>query len=120
MIISLNANIFLIDYFYIKSGLLFLLFPTLAFLITFPKYISKFLKTVPYFFYLGLLQELTALHLGHWSFTGKNIINMVTIFEYKFPVEELFFWLMIFSFTVLTYFEFFDDEKLNKIKKVNK
>jgi hypothetical protein len=100
-----------IDYFYFKGGLLLGLIPLVAFLFTFPKYVSKFMKTATYFVYIGLLHELTALQLNHWSFPGKNFIGWVNIFGYKFPYEEFLFFVILFSVSVLTYFEFFDDRK---------
>jgi hypothetical protein len=105
-----------IEYFYLKGGITLVLLPTIAFLVTFPGFVSKFFKTATYFFYAGLLQELTALQLGHWSFPGKNFIGWITILGYRFPYEELFFWLIVFSSCVLAYFEFFDDDEIRVIK----
>ena len=64
---------------------------------------------MPYFVALGLSQELTGLRLKYWSFPGTHYIGWVTIINYKFPMEELLFWIIIFSTCVLCYFEFMDD-----------
>lgn len=112
-----NSKLLNIDYFYLKAGLLFVLIPTLAFLIEFPKFISKFIKTAPYFFYVGILNELVGLQLNHWTFPGKHFIGWVTISGQTFPFEEFFFFTMVFATCVLCYFEFFDDDKLLKIKR---
>lgn len=109
-----NSSLLKIPYFYLKGGLLVLLVPSVAFFVYFPKFISKFLKTAPYFLYVGLLNELTGLQLRHWSFPGENFIGWITILGYRFPYEELFFWLVIFSIAVLCFFEFFDDDKLKR------
>jgi hypothetical protein len=107
-----NPTLLKIDYFYLKGGVALVLVPTVTFLIKFPKFLSKFLKISIYFFCVGLLQELTALQLGYWNFPGENFIGWVTIFGFRFPYEELLFWLILFSACVLSYFEFFDDDKL--------
>jgi hypothetical protein len=109
-----NSKLLKIDYFYLKAGLLFTLIPSLAFLVEFPKFVSKFMKTAPYFFYVGLLVELVGLQLNQWTFPGKHFIGWVTISGQTFPFEELFFFISIFAICVLTYFEFFDDDKLLK------
>lgn len=112
LLVFTNPTLLKVKYFYLKGGMTLILVPTIAFLMKFPKFVPKFLKTATYFFYVGLLQELTALQLGHWSFLGRNFIGWVSIFGFRFPYEELFFWLVIFATCVLSYFEFFDDEEL--------
>lgn len=106
-----NPDLLKINYFYLKAGLIAALLPLAAFLFEFHKFVSKFIKTGLYFFYLGLLNELTALQLGYWSFPGSNFIGWVTILGHRFPFEELLFFLMIFAIAVLAYFEFFDDRE---------
>lgn len=105
-----------IEYFYLKGGVTLILLPTIVFLVKFPGLVSKFFKTAAYFFYVGLLQELAALQLGHWSFPGKNFIGWITMLGYRFPYEEFFFWLIVFSSCVLSYFEFFDDDRVRVVK----
>lgn len=112
LLVFTNSGLLKMDYLYLKGGIIGLLIPSIAFLFEFPKYISKFLKTAPYFFYLGLLDELTGLHLNQWSFPGKDFIGWVTIFNYRFPYEEFFFWLVISAISTLCFFEFFDDDRI--------
>jgi hypothetical protein len=112
LLLFTNPALLKIKYFYFFGGIAVLLIPTLAFLIEFPKFISKFLKTAPYFFYLGLLDELTALQLDQWWFPGKNFIGWVTILNFRLPYEEVFFFLMISAINILCFFEFFDDDRL--------
>jgi len=114
LLVLTKSSLLDVNYFYLKAGIVFLIITALAFVFKFPKFISIFLKTVPYFFFLGLLEEITALRLGHWEFLGKHIIGWVNIMNYKFPIEELLFYVVLFSVAVITYFEFFDDAKLRK------
>lgn len=99
-----------IKYFYLKSGIILGLFPISLVLFKFPKLLVKFVKTGVYFFYLSLVYELTALSLNHWTFSGKEVIGMITIGDMAFPVEELFFWIVLGSLAILSYYEFFDDD----------
>ena len=77
-----------------------------------PKMNVKFFKTAAYFFYLTFIYEVTALQLGWWDFPSTNFIGWVSIFNVRFPLEELIFWLFLFAMAILTYYEYFaDDEK---------
>ncbi len=112
LLVFTKSPLLRIDYFYLKAGIVFLLIPTVAFVFEFPKYISIFLRTLPYFFFLGILEEITALHLHHWNFTGSRVVGWVNILNYQFPAEELIFYIILFSIAIISYFEFFDDAKL--------
>lgn len=71
----------------------------------------KFLKTAAFFFILCLIYEITALKLGQWYFPGQYV-GFVMIGGVVFPFEELFFWMTISTFSVLSMYEgFVDDEK---------
>lgn len=108
----LNPQVLNIQHFYLYSGVIFILIPTLAFLIFYPKLIPKFLKTGAYFFFLGVIFELTGLRLNQWQFPSSEFIGWVSIARHRFPVEELVFWLILFSSAMLSYYEFlFDDKK---------
>jgi hypothetical protein len=103
---------FTIEYFYIKSGLAFIVLPLLAFVFSFPRYLSIFLKTAPYFIALGLLNLLVSLHKGYWSYPGQHFIGWVQLGAYRFPVEELVFWILLYSSFLISQFEFFDNDRL--------
>ncbi len=106
-----DKKLFLIPYFYIKAGFIVILVPAISFLTFFPRLISKYLKTGVYFFAQSLMFELTALRLGQWSFNGNQYIGWVQILNLKFPLEEFVFWMVLFSTCVLSYYEFFDDDR---------
>lgn len=101
------------SFFYLKFGLGLGLLPLLAFLVKFPRFLTIFLKTAPYFLALSLLNEFVGLHNGHWLFPGPHFIGWVGLGSFHFPVEELVFWMVLFSSIVIMYFEFFDDNRLN-------
>jgi len=100
-----------LHYFYLKAGVILLLLPVVALSVAFPKYLSIALKTFPYFFTLSLLMLLAGLHNGYWVYPGEHFIGWVSVFGHKVPVEEILFWIALFSTAVIMYFEFFDDNR---------
>ena len=100
-----------IPYAYLWMGIILIIIPCLTFLSIFPKLLSKYVITGAYFFLLYLTLELTALELNHWTFPGSNFIGWVEIFNYRFPFEELFFWMGLSTISILSFFEFFDDDR---------
>lgn len=76
-----------------------------------PKLLKKIVKVAPYFICLFLAYELTAVYLGQWYFPGFYIGN-IELAGLRFPLEELFFWIILSSTVVICLYEFFvDDEK---------
>lgn len=101
-----------IPYFYLCFGVTLILIPVILQLFTHPRFLSKFFETTAYFFYLTLTYEITALQKGWWGFPGNQFIGWISIFDITFPLEELLFWLLLFSMAILTYYEAFDDNEL--------
>lgn len=100
-----------IPYFYLCFGVAFILIPIIIQFFARPKLITKFFETAAYFFYVTFLYEITALQLGWWGFPGRKFIGWISIFDIKFPLEELIFWLLLLAMAMLTYYEFFDDDE---------
>lgn len=100
-----------IPFFYFWFGVVIILIPVILQLFTHPRFISKFFETAAYFFYLTITYEITALQLGWWDFPGKKFIGWVSIFNIRFPLEELIFWLLLLAMCILTFYEYFDDEE---------
>jgi hypothetical protein len=106
-----DQGVLYIDYFYFKIGLLGVLLPLVLFLTQTPAAVGRFAKVAIYFFYYTLLYELTALQLQQWNFPAENqFVGYVRLFEHSFPFEELFFWMMISSISILAYYEYYDDD----------
>ncbi len=101
----------IIPFAYFWIGIIFFLFPPITFLSYFPRLLSKYVKTGSYFFIHALLFEITGLELGQWTFPGINFIGKVELLGYVLPFEEFFFWIILGSISVLSYFEFFDDDR---------
>jgi hypothetical protein len=81
-------------------------FPLAAFLFRAPRFLGAFLKTAVYFFFFDFIHELTSLELGHWTFPGENFIGWISVFGYRFPFEEMIFWMMMSPLSILSYYVF--------------
>ena len=106
---NFSPSILYIPYFYLWFGIILIFVPLVIFLFCYPEFISKFFETAAYFFYLTLTYEITALQLGWWAFPSDQFIGWVSIWNVRFPIEELLFWMILCAMAVLTYYEFFDD-----------
>lgn len=105
-----NPNFLKFNYAYFFLGL-FTLAPFFYLAFKKPLLLIKFVKISPFFFFLFLIFELTALKLNQWYFPGEYI-GTVTLFNLTFPFEEFFFWILMSSTVVLSYYELYvDDER---------
>jgi hypothetical protein len=79
--------------------------------------IKSFILTGFYFFVLYVIFEFTSLSLGHWAFPGKYVATIL-FFNFTIPFEEFFFWIMLSSPILLSFYEFLvDDIKLKNYAK---
>lgn len=99
-----------IPYAYLWFGVVLLLLPAVTMARVFPRLMSKYAKITAYFFYLSMIYELTALQLDHWRFPGTNFVGWTEIGPYRFPLEELVFWMLLGAVGVMSFFDFFDND----------
>lgn len=101
----------IIPYAYFLIGLLFAIVPAIIILWLHPPLRLKFLRTQLYIFCLHLTFELTALSLGQWGFPGKHFIGWVQVINFRFPLEEFVVWISMTAIAVLSYYEFYYDDR---------
>ncbi|OGG01607.1 hypothetical protein A2Z33_07495 [Candidatus Gottesmanbacteria bacterium RBG_16_52_11] len=106
-----SPELLVIPYSYFWLGVIFFLLPSVTFLSFFPRLLSKYVKTASYFFFLALLFELTGLQLKQWTFPGGNFIGWIDLSGFRFPFEEFLFWFILGAIGILSYFEFFADDR---------
>lgn len=100
-----------IDHFYLKLGLIFGITPVIFMLFKAHKVYTKLLKAFAYFFYLSFIHEITALALNHWQFPNeKQFIGFINIMEFRIPLEEIIFWILIGVLTIIALYEYYDDD----------
>jgi len=105
----INPNLLEISYVYLLGGTLAIIFP-IAMSLYKSRFLGKFLKLSAFFFIIWFILELVALKTEGWIFPGEYI-GRVEIFGLAFPLEELFFWMMFYAATIVSYYEFFIDDK---------
>lgn len=102
------------DYAYLVLGLISLcLFAYLVY--KNPILLRKFILTAPFFIFLYLLFEITALYLGQWNFTGQYIGTVELVGGLRFPLEELVIGILLSSSVVLSYYKLYVDDEEQSI-----
>lgn len=100
-----------IPYAYFWLCFILVLIPVVIEMIRRPILFPKVLTVGVYFFFFDIFYEITALKLGWWTFPGVHYIGLVSLFGVQFPFEEFFFWMLLFSTAILSYYEPFDDDE---------
>ncbi|MFH1457486.1 MAG: hypothetical protein ABIF17_05300 [Patescibacteria group bacterium] len=100
-----------IPYFYFSFGIILIFIPLIICLFKYPNLLKKFLQTGLYFFFVTFIYEITSIKLGIIQFPGNEFIGWVNCLGTSFPLEELFFWCILFSMAILAYYEFFNDDR---------
>jgi hypothetical protein len=104
-------RLIMIPYFYLIFTVLIGAIPVTLELLSHPRLRFKFLHTGIFFAYIGILYELTSLHLGQWYFPSDKFIGWIQITELRFPIEELFAWMLLGSSAILSWYEYFDNNQ---------
>lgn len=111
IILKINPDLLHVEYFYLKGGIIVALFPLMLVFAFFPLLLKKCFVTTIYFSPLFLSFELAGLYAGQWEFNEGKFIGMVGISKLLFPVEELVFWIILGSVWILSYYEYFADDR---------
>lgn len=104
-------NFLEVQYLYLKTGIVLIFLPLILFLLFYPKFLIRFVKATIYFFPVCLLFELTGLYMNQWTFPGQNFIGFIELFGLKFPFEEFFFFIIFGAGFLLSFYEFFADDR---------
>jgi hypothetical protein len=103
-----NPALLIINYFYLKAGMVIGVLPTIYCFIRYPTIWRRFVFPTIYFAYFALIYEIVSLHFTHWSFPAEEqFLFMINLGGHKFPFEELFFWILFGSTFSLAYYEVF-------------
>lgn len=106
-----NPQLLIIRYSYLWLGIFFTIIPISIFIFLFPRLLPKYFKVALYFFYVLSLFEFVGLRLNQWEFPGQHFIGYLEIFKCRFPIEEFVFWISLSSTSILSFYEFFDDDR---------
>jgi len=104
----INPNLLKLPYTYLVGGIVAIILPIIL-VVSKTRFLEKFLKLGAFFFVIWFILEIMALKNQGWIFPGQYI-GQVSIFGLSFPFEELFFWMMFYAATVVSYYEIFIDD----------
>lgn len=99
-----------VPYFYLVVVMLFTVIPLVLEIRKRPQFGIKFIRVGLYFGYVAILYELTALYLKIWNYPSTQFVGWIEITGLRFPIEELFAWILLGTATILTWYEYFDDD----------
>jgi hypothetical protein len=88
-----------------------LIIPIVLELVFHRRLIAKFFYLGAYFFFFTFLHAITAFGSGQYEFLGDQFIGWIVIMGLRFPIEDIVFWVILFSMGIITYYEFFDDDE---------
>lgn len=109
----LIARPILVPYSYLTVGGALVLIPPIVVLYEFPNLIKKFFGITVYFAYLSFLLELVALNEHYWFFPiTSQYIGEISPFGVTFPVEEFLYFIIFSALSILSFYEFFDDDRM--------
>ena|SRR3989344_3858529 len=92
-------------YFYLGIGMMILF---LAVVFLHPTVLKRCLRIAPFFALMYVAFECVALSVGLWTFPGQYV-GYIQILGNRFPIEELFFWIIASSVVTATFHEFVVD-----------
>ncbi|TSD03504.1 MAG: hypothetical protein Athens071416_185 [Parcubacteria group bacterium Athens0714_16] len=105
-----NRELLVIKNFYIVGLIIFFLIPIILMCWNYPSLIKKISIQGFWFFFVSVIYEVLAVHLGHWRFVKGMNIGWVEIFGVGFALEEFLFLIFAVPATICIY-EFLADDK---------
>ena len=111
LLIKQNAAVVVIPYAYLVLGVFLGIIPISVFLIYYPRLFFRFLKVTLYFFILAILMEYVGLTLHQWVFPGTHYVFKVNLLGFSIPIEEIFYYFILSTPGILTYYEFLSDDQ---------
>jgi len=104
----INSEVLKLSYVYTVSGVAAIILPLYVGFKR-PQMLNKLLGVSFFFFFVWLVAELVAVATNGWIFPGEYI-GWVELFGLGFPFEELFFWMLFYAATIVSYYELLIDD----------
>lgn len=107
-----NKSLLHVDFFYFKLGIALAIIPITFVMGKYKRLFSKTLHAGIFFSIISFAYEIIALKNGYWVFpNAEQHIGMVYISSIAFPLEEFVFWILLGSIAILSFYEFFYDDR---------
>ena len=109
IVFFVNPELLKIPYPYLYAGVAAII-PTIILGFSRPAFVKDMAVTAIFFFFLYFIYEIFAVKYSWWIYPGNNYIGQVSIIGITYPFEELFFWMMFYAASLVSYYELFVDE----------
>lgn len=108
VIFFIKPDLLIISYSYFYMGIAAII-PPIFLGFSKPIFIKDMAVTAIYFFFLYFFVEIFAVKFGWWIYPGNSYVGQIYIFGITYPFEELFFWMMFYAASLVSYYELFVD-----------
>lgn len=99
------------NYLFLKTGIAFEVVPLIIVLWKFPKLTPKVIVLASYFVIISFLVEHSGLKFNHWYYGGGHYLGSIKFMGKVLPWEEIAFWWCLGASAVISWYEFFFDDK---------
>lgn len=110
IIFFITPNLLTVSYAYFYLGMAAIL-PPIVLGFEKPTFVKDMTVTAVYFFFLYFFIEIFAVKFGWWIYPGNYYIGKISVLGITYPLEELFFWMMFYAASLVSYYELFIDDK---------
>ncbi len=108
---AINPQALVLDYAYLKVGMVLGAAPLLYVALTSPSLLRRFIVPTLFFAWYSGIYELISLDQGHWAFPDPTqFVGWITVVGHTLPFEEILFWMVLGPASCLSYFEIFGGE----------
>jgi hypothetical protein len=105
-----QKELLILDYSYLIMGILAII-PLIYIVLRYPVLLGKLLHLALFFAILFFVLEIIGVYNGYWSFSGDTYIGVVNIGNLKFAFDDFIFWVMLYPSTIVSYYEYFVDDR---------
>lgn len=111
LVVFLNADL-RVPYSYLVLGSIVCIVPIILMTKKYPALRKKFFYAGLYFFYATIVYEMIGLYNHYWYFPDVGqFIGKTHLLGFPLPFEEIVLWITLGSIGVLSWYEFFDDDR---------
>ena len=105
-----------VHYFYLWFGLLLILAPVVVSCLAKPRFVRPLVILAVLGLFWKTAYEIAALRNEWWRFPGE-FVGWVAPFGYRIPIEELVFWIVLFSPSIAVFWEFWNGSRAARLPR---
>ncbi len=102
-----NSNIITLNYY--EMAIIFLIIPAIILTFVEPKIIKKTVVPILFFSIIFFVYEFIAIQIGNWWWPAEYLLP-INLFGHVFPIDDIIFWYILSTMTLILGYEFFVDD----------